>query len=62
MLELCPEAMDVGKHSEENWYARDSVKPSAQLGGRGRALSLALARKIWEVLGFKEQHDWRTYV
>ena len=45
MLALCPEAVDMNRHDAAEWYARDAVDASAQLGQRGVDLILAHLRQ-----------------
>jgi creatinine amidohydrolase/Fe(II)-dependent formamide hydrolase-like protein len=46
MMALCPEAVDMSKHTHDNWYARDAVEASAELGKKGRDLILVHMRKV----------------
>ena len=48
MMALCPEAVDMSKHDQENWYAKDAIEASAKLGEKGRDLILAQMRKVLE--------------
>jgi hypothetical protein len=46
MMALCPEALDMSKHDQENWYTKDAIEASAKLGEKGRDLILAQMRKV----------------
>lgn len=46
MMALCPEAVDMSKYKEENWYAKDATKASAKLGETGRDLILSQMRRV----------------
>jgi creatinine amidohydrolase len=46
MLALCPEAVDMQRHSTQAWYARDAVDASVELGAKGRDLILAHMRRV----------------
>ncbi|MFM8701140.1 MAG: creatininase family protein [Hyphomicrobiales bacterium] len=44
MMALCPEAVDMSKFSTTEWYVRNAVEASAELGRFGRDLILAHVR------------------
>jgi hypothetical protein len=46
MLAMCPEAVDMEKHSPERWYTGTASRASAATGARGRELILAHMRKV----------------
>jgi creatinine amidohydrolase/Fe(II)-dependent formamide hydrolase-like protein len=46
MLALCPEAVDMDRHSEHEWYSRDATEASAKLGNRARDLILGHLRSV----------------
>jgi creatinine amidohydrolase len=46
MLAMCPEAVDMAKHSPERWYTGTASRASAETGARGRELILAHMRKV----------------
>jgi creatinine amidohydrolase/Fe(II)-dependent formamide hydrolase-like protein len=50
MMALCPEAVDMSKFSTKEWYVRDALEASAELGRFGRDLILAHVRSV---LGIK---------
>lgn len=46
MLALCPEAVDMKRHSAKTWYTKTAKKASAKTGARGRDLILAHMRQV----------------
>jgi creatinine amidohydrolase/Fe(II)-dependent formamide hydrolase-like protein len=46
MLALCPEAVDMARHTGKDWYTRGAEKASVALGQQGRDLILAHLRKV----------------
>ncbi len=46
MMALCPEAVDMGHFSTDEWYCRSAAEASAELGLQGCQLILAHMRKI----------------
>ena len=46
MMALCPEAVDMSKHDQENWYTKDAIEASTKLGEKGRDLIIAQMRKV----------------
>jgi creatinine amidohydrolase len=46
MLAMCPDAVDMEKHSPERWYTGTASRASAATGARGRELILAHMRKV----------------
>jgi creatinine amidohydrolase len=46
MMSLCPEAVDMSKFSDSEWYTRSAAQASAELGDRGRDLILAELREV----------------
>ena len=46
MMALCPEAVDMSKYTEENWYANDATEASSKLGETGRDLILSQMRRV----------------
>lgn len=46
MMVLCPEAVDMARHSAENWYTQNATQASAELGQKGTNLILAQMRKV----------------
>jgi creatinine amidohydrolase/Fe(II)-dependent formamide hydrolase-like protein len=45
LMALCPEGVDLGRVSDEKWYAREARQASAELGGVGRDRILARLRE-----------------
>ena len=45
MLALCPEAVEMDRHSPDRWYAQTAARASAELGEKGRDLILAHLRQ-----------------
>jgi creatinine amidohydrolase/Fe(II)-dependent formamide hydrolase-like protein len=45
LMALCPEAVDMGCFSAENWYSRSAKDASAELGNKGRDLVLEHMRR-----------------
>ena len=46
MMALCPEAVDMKRHSPKRWYTKSATQASPELGNRGRDLILAHMRKV----------------
>lgn len=49
MLSLCPEAVDMARLSETEWYTRSAAQASVELGDKGRDLILAELRHVLAV-------------
>ena len=46
MMALCPEAVDMAKFSNAEWYSRSAAEASRELGQRGTELILAHVRRV----------------
>jgi creatinine amidohydrolase/Fe(II)-dependent formamide hydrolase-like protein len=49
MMSLCPEAVDMSRRSDRDWYTKSAAEASAALGDRGRDLILAHLRGVLAV-------------
>lgn len=46
MMSLAPEAVDMSRHSNDEWFTRDAVGASAEIGNAGRDLILKRLRTL----------------
>ena len=51
MMAMCPEAVDMARHSDEHWYTETAARATSETGARGRELILAHLRKVLGLAG-----------
>lgn len=46
MMDMCPEAVDMSRFSDQRWYVKSAANATAETGRRGRKLILANMRRV----------------